>query len=406
MNKKKTYNLGSRFIFAIVLVIFFTLGFQVGQASGTMNTNTANSNSDPITEVEKLDLARFWNVWGKIQQKYVDARHIDEQTAIYGSIKGLVASLDDPYSAFMTPEETDLFQSSLNSELEGIGAELTMEDGLLVVVSPLKDSPAEAAGLKPGDIIIEIDSTETIDYSFFEAIQAIRGPRGTKVKLTVVRNGFDDPINVTITRDRIDIDSVTYEQYDEISYISINQFSDDTESEFFDAVNEALLANSDGLVLDLRFNGGGYLNGAVDLLGEFIEDDKPAVIIESEAHRSREIINVEGAQRLKDIPLVVLVNEGSASASEILAGALQDYERAFVIGATTFGKGTVQEVEMLEDGSSLRLTVAQWLTPTGRDIDENGIAPDLVVEITEEDAEEEIDPQLDKALEYIRSNLL
>lgn len=385
---------------AIVVLVVFSLGFYGGQAF--VDSNDDYVVSDEQREVKDLDLDQFWDVWSKVQIKYVDAEHIDHDNAVYGAIKGMVSSLDDPYSAFLTPDETQVFQDSLNSELEGIGAELTIEEGLLVVVSPLKDSPAEKASLKPGDVIIAIDATDAQEYSFFEAIQNIRGPRGTKVILTVVREGLDEPIDVTITRDRIDLESVTTEVLeDDIFYISINQFSDDTEKEFFEAVNEALLIDPSGVVLDLRFNGGGYLETSVNIMGEFVEDGLPGVIIESTASRNREVLEIDGNQRLIDVPLVVLINEGSASSSEILAGALQDYERAFIIGSTSFGKGSVQEIETLNDGSSLRLTIAKWLTPSERDIDAEGIAPDLTVEITEEDAENDVDPQLDKAVEYL-----
>jgi len=327
---------------------------------------------------------------------------IDDDEAVYGAIKGLLNSLGDPYSAFMTPEESEIFQSSLNSELEGIGAELTIENSLLTVVSPLKDSPAEKAGLKPGDIIVEIDHEDATEYSFFEAVQNIRGEKDTEVTLTILREGLDEALELTITRGTIEIDSVSTEELEDgLFYISINQFSDDTEKEFFAATNQAILLQPKGIILDLRFNGGGYLESAINILGEFLANNEIGVIIESGASKKRDAMTIHGQQRLADIPLVILINEGSASASEILAGALQDYEKAFIMGEQSYGKGTVQEVEILNDGSSLRLTIAKWLTPHERSINELGITPDEVVELNEEDLKNEIDSQLEAAKKHL-----
>lgn len=393
-------NIGNILVVIFTVLAIFSFGFYSGvNYTGPELENVTKANQDP-----NLNLQKYWNVWGKVQADYVDAEHINNDNAVYGSIKGLIDSLGDPYSSFLTPDETEIFQSTLNSELQGIGAEMTIEEGYLTVVSPLKDSPAEKAGLKPGDVIIAIDKVDSTEYSFIEAIENIRGPRGSKVILTVVREELNEPQDISIIRDKIELESVTSKVMDEnIFYISINQFSDDTEKEFFEAVNDALLIDTKGIIIDLRFNGGGYLESAVNILGEFLENGLTGVVIESTASRDREALSVEGKQRLAGIPLVILINEGSASASEILAGALQDYGKAFLIGKTTYGKGSVQEVEVLPDGSSLRLTIAKWLTPNNRSIDHEGIAPDLEVEITEEDIANEYDSQLEKALEYLRN---
>lgn len=393
-------NIGNTLVVIFTVLAIFSFGFY----SGVNYTGPELENVTKATQDPNLNLQKYWNVWGRVQQNYVDAEHISTEDAVYGSIKGLIDSLGDPYSSFLTPDETEIFQSTLNSELQGIGAEMTIEEGYLTVVSPLKDSPAEKAGLKPGDVIIAIDKVDSTEYSFIEAIENIRGPRGSKVILTVVREELNEPQDISIIRDKIELESVTSEVMDEnIFYISINQFSDDTEKEFFEAVNDALLIDTKGIIIDLRFNGGGYLESAVNILGEFLENGLTGVVIESTASRDREALSVEGKQRLAGIPLVILINEGSASASEILAGALQDYGKAFLIGKTTYGKGSVQEVEVLPDGSSLRLTIAKWLTPNNRSIDHEGIAPDLEVEITEEDIANEYDSQLEKALEYLRN---
>lgn len=389
-------------IFFSVLVIF-----AIGFYSGAHFEQNANNPSGYEPDDENLDLGRYWEVWGKIQTKFIGAQDIDKKEAIYGSIKGLVESLDDPYSAFLDPSETEIFTSDLDNELEGIGAELTVQDSELVVVQPLKGSPAEQAGLKIDDVILEIDGQDAGEFSFLDAIQNIRGKKGTDVTLTIFRSSSNETFPLTITRGQIEVPSVTTEEMDDgIFYMSINAFSNDTEKEFFEGVRQALLFDAKGMILDLRSNGGGYLDASIDILGEFIESGEVAVIVESQATRTREVIKTDGSARLKDIPLVVLINGDSASASEILAGALQDHGRATIIGTTSFGKGTVQEVERLSDKSSLRLTIARWLTPNETNVDETGIAPDLVVEPLPAEGssvEERTDMQLEKAKEHLKS---
>lgn len=393
--------------FILGAALVFGAGYYTGSSEQLNRQAGFDSFEKSIVDPEgKLDLRRYWSVWEKVQDGYVDAEHIDEEAAVYGSIKGLVNSLGDKYSAFMTPDETALFQSSLNSELEGIGAELSEQEGQLVVVSPIKNSPAERAGIKPGDFIVAIDGVDATDYTFFDAIKNIRGEKGTEVKLTIVRaideNSYGDPFDVTIVRDEILLDSVVTEVLDgNIYHISVNQFSDDTVSEFFKAAQDALLGGAEGLIVDLRYNGGGYLEAAVDIFGEFVPEDQTAVIVESGATKEREMYKTSGSGRLSEIPLVVLVNEGSASASEILAGAIQDFGIGTVVGTQTFGKGTVQQIDILPDGSALRLTIAKWFTPNDRTIEDVGIAPDVVVEQTE-DLEE--DAQLDKAISILKAN--
>jgi carboxyl-terminal processing protease len=388
------------FSYLIIGIICFSLGF-ISASSGA-ESKIVSINPSTEAKSQSINLDEYWQVWGKIQDKYVDVENVNEEDIVYGSIKGLVNSLGDPYSSFMTPSETEIFQSSLNSELEGIGAELSVEDNLLVVVSPLKNSPAEQAGIKPGDIIFEIDHQDATDYSFLEAVHHIRGKRGSTVVLGIIREGEDEPLEISIVRDKIELESVSSKELDDnLFYISLNQFSDDTEKEFFEATNQAILLQPKGIILDLRFNGGGYLDSAVNILGEFLADGSVAVVIESGADKMREELKTQGSQKLADIPLVVLINEGSASASEILAGALQDYGIATIIGTTSYGKGTVQEVEILDDNSSLRITIAKWLTPLGRSINQEGVSPDIISELDEEKALEGIDSQLETAKEFL-----
>jgi carboxyl-terminal processing protease len=396
----------------LALAVFFLGGWKTAEYYYFNNLLS----SENITTIERGDiieikngnpqdvnLSLYWNVWERLETNYLNESAVqNDQNLIYGSIKGLVNALDDPYTVFMTPKETKQFEENLQGSLQGIGAELSVEDGMLIVVSPLKDSPAEKAGLRPGDVIFQIDGDATGEMTLFEAIMNIRGEKGTDVTLTIIREDIDEPFDVTITRDEITIESVTTELLDgNISYVSVNQFSDNTTKEFDEAIQEILIKNPKGVILDLRYNGGGYLDIAVEILSEFISGDKTAVIIQRRNPDDNQTLQVLGNTRLPDIPLVVLVNRGSASASEIVAGAIQDHKRGLVMGEETFGKGSVQEVELLRDGSSLRLTIAKWLTPEGRDIEEAGIVPDRIIELTQEDIENEFDSQLEEARTYL-----
>lgn len=346
----------------------------------------------------------FWNVWNVVEESYVNHDTVDSQDQIYGAIRGMVDSLEDPYSVFMTPEETEQFQSSLNGELEGIGAELTVKDQLLTVVAPLKDSPAEEAGLLAGDIIYLVNDLPTSDMTLWEAIMQIRGEPGTDVTLTVLRETAEEPIELTITRQKIDVPSIelTYEEREDkkLAHLAIYQFGDDTYNEFEIAVRDILLSDADGMVLDLRQNGGGYLTPSIDMLSEFFKEIQVGVIVKSRTEGD-EPLSTSGQGQLADIPLVVLIDEGSASASEILAGALQDYQRGVLMGEQSFGKGSVQELKDLSDGSSLRLTIAKWYTPNDHSIDHTGITPDQIVEMESINIDTPDDVQLDAALNYL-----
>ncbi len=371
-----------------------------------------SSETEQTAGEEEADLRVFWKVWRMLEEGYVDEEALNDQMMVYGAIKGMVGALDDPYTVYMTPDETKEFDQNLEGKLEGIGAELTVRDQMLVVVSPLKESPAEKAGLKPGDIVYKIDGNLTSEMTLFDAIMNIRGPKGTKVVLTIIRKDVEEPFEVSIERDTVEIESVTMEdKQDGIFYISINQFSDNTLPEFKAAVNALLLKDPKGLVLDLRNNGGGYLDSAVDILSEFIEGRREAVTIKQKDSSEDQILKVSGRPSLPDIPLAVLINSGSASASEILAGAVQDLKRGIVIGENSFGKGSVQEVDKLSDGSSLRMTIAKWYTPGGKNIDKVGIKPDMEVALAPETQEvdsagddiPESDAQLEAAIKYLKS---
>lgn len=374
-------------------------GAAQSDASAVNALSSFIGNSSP-----RANLGTFWGVWDLIYELYVDEASLNEQELIYGAIKGMVSAVGDPYTAYMTPDETIEFNQSLNGDLEGIGAELTVRDGVLVVVTPLKSSPAEKAGVLPGDIVYKIDGALTAEMTLFEAIMNIRGEKGTQVVLTIVRQGKDQPFDVPIVRDTVHVESVSMEEAEPgIFWMSINQFGDSTKAEFTAKVQELILKEPRGLVLDLRNNGGGYLELSVDILSEFLEGKVEAVTIKRRHESDNETLYVSGNPSLPTVPIVVLINDGSASAAEIVAGALQDHKRALLMGESSFGKGSVQEVDRLGDGSSLRITIAKWFTPGGQNIDEVGVTPDREVLFTEEDYKVDNDPQLDAAVEYLKS---
>ena len=383
----------------LLLALSFWTGYDIGSTeSEGIYIEDAETNVD-------LDLAHYENVWDTVLDRYLNVNEIESEAIIDGSIKGMVKALDDPYSSYMNAEETEMFMSDLDSELEGIGAVLGVSDKGVTVETPLKGSPAESAGVQTGDVIVEVDFEDVQDLELLEVVKLIRGEKGSVVTLGIIREGESELLEIEITRDKITLDSVTYEKLDDLFYISINQFSDDTLKEFQNATTEALLSGSKGVVLDLRFNGGGYLESAVHILGEFLDDESAAVQMVGKTPEYTKTIFTSGPSRLADLPVAVLINQASASAAEIVAGSLQDFGRAVVIGQTSYGKGTIQDVVPFGDGSTLRITIAKWLTAKGQDIDENGITPDMIVEITTQDIAKEFDSQLDAAKKALRNKL-
>jgi len=400
------------YLYPLVIVISFILGWQatsyglleVGTSPADDKTTTMDTEGADLKKLsENVDLDLFWTVWAEVEKNYVEESVVNKENMTYGAIKGMVGALDDAYTVFMDPKESKQFSESLNGKLEGIGAELSVENKTLVIVSPLKNSPAARAGLLPGDVIFKIDDKLTADMTLFESITSIRGDKGTTVKLTILRKGAPDPFEVSIVRDSINIDSVTVEKLkDGIVYLSVNQFNDRTDTEFNKAISDLILTPPKGLIIDLRYNGGGYLDIAVDLLSYILPAKSKAVEIR-QRNEKNDVIYTKGSPKIPDVPLVVLVNEGSASASEILAGAVQDLKRGVVMGTKTYGKGTVQEVETFKDGSSIRMTIAKWFTPAGRSIDKAGLIPDVVVEMKDSDIEKKIDTQKEAAVKYLEN---
>ncbi len=354
----------------------------------------------PPATGEPFDL--FWEAWDIIQQDFYGQLPTAEEMT-YGAIRGAVATLGDPFTAFVGPAAAEHRRKTEGGSYEGIGALVTMEDGRLVIVQPFKDQPAEKAGLLPGDLVLAVDDTPIENMSIYEAIALILGPAGTDVTLTIQREG-EEPFDVVITRARIEVPMVESEmREDGIAYVSLFNFDSTATEKLSREIEDLLAQNPKGLILDLRGNPGGYLHEALLTAGLFLPADEVVMIErskEEESYLTPEEFGSEGPVA-PDIPLVVLVNGGSASASEIVAGALQDYGRAVLIGEKTFGKGSVQLIHELSNGAELRVTTARWFTPNDRAIHGEGLEPDIVIEVTPEDVEADRDPQLERAVEYL-----
>lgn len=341
----------------------------------------------------------FWDVWDALKSKYVDHNKLSDKEMFYGALKGLAESTGDPYTVFMDPKDAQSFSNDLAGTFEGIGAEIGIKNNILTVVSPLAGSPADKAGLKAGDKIYAINDVSTAGISVDDAVAEIRGQKGTTVKLTVIREGVDKPMDFEITRNTIIVKSVDTKMDKGIFVITINSFNDDTQDLFDKAVEDAVKAKPKGIILDLRNNPGGYLETAIDVASAWIKNG--VIVTEKFSDTKKTDFQAKGVAPLDGYKTVVLVNQGSASASEIVAGALKDDGKATLVGEKTFGKGSVQDLEDLPDGSELKITVAKWLTPKGYNINEQGIEPDVKVDLTQKDYDAGKDPQMDKAIQII-----
>jgi len=340
----------------------------------------------------------FWEVWQTVANNFVDKDKLDNEKLFHGALKGLVEAADDPYSVYMTPKENKDFSTDMSGKFEGIGAEIGLKDGIITVISPLEGMPAAQAGLRAGDQIIKIDDAVTAGFSVMEAVDKIRGPRGTTVRLMILREAAKEPQVVSITRDVIVIKSVKTEQTAAGVYIiRVSNFNDDTDTLFKQAVADIAAKKPKGIILDLRNNPGGYLESAIAMASEWVKDQP--VVLERYGNGQVESHQSLGDPELAGYPTVVLVNRGSASASEIVAGALQDYGLATIVGETTFGKGSVQILRDLSDGGSVKITAAKWLTPKSKSIDKEGITPDVKVI---DDPEAKTDKVKARALEILK----
>ena len=389
----------------LLIVSFVVLVFGSGYKLGEYKNRFTSLQPTTYNQQPNINFGLFWDTWSKLQERYVDQKKIDPKKMYYGAIKGMVASVEDPYTFFLTPEENKQTKDDLGGKFEGIGAQLGLKDNRIVVIAPLKKSPAEMSGVRAGDIINKVDDVATTNWTLTQAVSKIRGPKNTKVKLTLERNNKE--IVVTIVRQQIIITSVELSYDKNIAVLKINQFGDNTNDEWNKVVGEIksqwLNKQIKGLVLDLRDNPGGYLEGSVYLASEFLPLGKLVVKQEATLYGNKEY-RVSKIGKLQDVPLTVLINKGSASASEILAGALRDHGRAQLIGEKSFGKGSVQEALDLKEGAGLHVTVAKWVLPNGDWINSKGIEPNvkIVNEIKEGNTiTQETDKQLEKAIEIL-----
>lgn len=417
MDKQRNSNLFTRISLVVLVLVLILISFGAGlylpgraevmedlakseaMYAGKLMGKYSEPKEGKLEQNINFDL--YWDVWETLKDEYVEGNKISDKKLFYGSLEGMVNALGDPHSTFLNPQESQNFQKSMSGQFEGIGAEVSMKKDILTVVAPLDGTPADRSGLKAGDKILEVNGSSTEGMSLDEAVSRIRGEEGTDVVLTVFREGMEDSQDITITRGVIEVKSVETEMKDNgIFVIEIKDFNNDTLRLFNKAIKEAREKDTQGIILDLRNNPGGYLDTAVEVASAWVEDGP--VVIEKFSEDKKEEYKARGEAKLKDYSTVVLVNRGSASASEIVAGALQDYEEAIVVGEQTFGKGSVQSLVPFKEGSSLKVTVAQWLTPDGETISEQGVSPDKKVELNLEDYNNDKTPQMDAAIEILK----
>ncbi len=400
-------------VFSFVVLSFFG-GFYSGKSVqkntcfasqdfvylNSAESKIASSSEATTTKLEDIDFSLYGQVWSVLSRDFVNKDKLDAQKMFYGSLRGLVSSMDDPYSVFMDPTETEAFVDDMAGTFEGIGAEVALKNNFITIVAPLDGMPAQKAGLKAGDKILSVNSTSTEGLSTDATVRMIRGPKGTKVKLLIMRDGFTEAKTFEITREVINVKSIKIEfRKDGLAVLRISSFADDTLLLFEDAIKQIQEKKPKGLILDLRNNPGGYLDTAVAVASEWVSSGR--IVTEQFSDGSLKNYLSNGNGRLENIPTAVLVNGGSASASEIVSGAMLDLKRGTIIGEKTFGKGSVQTVRELPDGSSVKVTVAKWLTPAGNSINDTGITPTVEVKLSIDDFNKNLDPQLKKAVEVL-----
>lgn len=398
-------------IFLALILLFFGSGYWLGQRGIVFGTKDKPVKVTISRELPKdkrqLDFSLFWEVWDKLASDFYGKEELNEAKLVFGAIKGMVQAAGDPYTAFLEPSEQKVTTEDLSGSFEGVGIQIGFKGTQLAIIAPLEGSPAKKAGLRAGDFILLIKDEKrniekgTIGIDLPTAVNAIRGPAGTWVTLTIAREGVEKPFEVTLTRERIDVPSVELKFVDveggKVAHLKLLRFGEATSSEWDQKVSEILAtAGVKGIVLDLRNNPGGFLTGAVFIGSEFIKSG--TIVVQEDAKGNKQTFSATGKGRLTRFPLVVLVNKGSASASEIVAGAVRDLGKAKVIGETTFGKGTIQEAQELKGGAGIHITTARWLTPKGTWVNGEGLKPDIEVEDNEET---EGDEQLGRAVEEV-----
>lgn len=412
MTQRKSF-----FIFAAFLLIAgsFGLGIWFGteRRSDLERLPFIGSAEPPPILASPIDFSPFWKTWRLLEERFASEGELDRQKMVWGAISGMVAALGDPYTVFLPPKEQEDFSNEIKGEFGGIGAEIGMRKGILTIIAPLEGSPAEAAGIRAGDKVLKIDATSTAELTLDEAVHLIRGLKGTSLTLTILRKRGENTKDITVTRDVIRIPTLKTERRENgIFVIKLFNFNEGSAQAFRQAVREFLLSGSDKLILDLRNNPGGFLEASVDIASWFLPE---GTIVAKEAFRDgkENLYRSGGYGVLTETPMVILINEGSASASEILAGALREERGVKLIGEKTFGKGSVQQVESITPETSLKVTIARWLTPKGVSISKEGLAPDIEVVLDKDEEEknneklksffaiEEDDPVMARAIEYL-----
>lgn len=392
----------------LIVIIAFLIGWQLGHKEVQFSWNQFKPSVSVLSKEPPknltIDFKLFWDTWDLLSRVYIDKKALDPQKMFYGAISGMVASLGDPYTVFLPPQQQKVSKEELGGAFEGVGIQLGFnKDKRLVVVAPLTGTPAEKAGIRPEDIIVKINDTETTNITLPEAVQLIRGPKGTEVTLTILRIGEEETRSYSLVRETILVKSVEVEfkqseSSKKIAVIKLTRFGERTKQEWNEVVEQILSENTDAIVLDVRNNPGGFLEGAVYITSEFL--DGGDVVLQENNEGVRIPFKVSRTGKLIKQPMVVLINKGSASASEIVAGALQDRKRVKLVGEKSFGKGTIQEAQELEGGTGIHITVAKWLTPNGRWVNATeGFEPDVKMEMDTTDATK--DPQLDEALKLL-----
>lgn len=397
----------------LIVLLAFLFGWQLGHKDVQIRwlnfQPTVSVINKDIPKNINVDFKLFWDTWDLLSRTYLDKKSLDPQKLFYGAISGMVQAVGDPYTVFLPPDQQKSTKEELGGSFEGVGIQLGFNKDTpprLVVITPLDGTPAKQAGIKPQDLILKIDERETVGMNLPEAVRLIRGPKGSRIALTIFRPTDTDSKTYTLTRDTIIVKSVeaSFKQTTNnknIAVIRLSRFGERTKDEWSQAVSEVAGKNPDGLVLDVRNNPGGYLEGAVFICSEFLEGGD--VVLQQNNEGEKTAFKVNRTGKLTKIPMVVLINKGSASASEIVAGALQDRKRAKLVGEKSFGKGTIQEAQDLGEGTGIHITVAKWLTPNGRWVnDSGGLEPDVKIELGKDEKEDSTkDIQLDKALEML-----
>jgi len=394
----------NKFIIIAILLIAasFVGGFYFHQYVSKTYVPIKEVINRELGQPQGIDFSLFWKTWDLIQSRYVDQSKIKTQDLVYGAIDGMVKAVGDPYTVFFVPKESENFAQEINGAFGGVGIEIGLRDSMLTVITPIKGTPGEKAGLIAGDKILKIGDKSTDGLHIDQAVSLIRGPKGTPVRLTINRESFKSPKEVTIIRDTIKVPTVAWKLLDNnTAYVQLFIFNRNVDDDFKKVAKEIISSKADRIILDLRNNPGGLLDSSVNIAGYFLEPNQLVTQERFNNNKTDEYRTSDNGQ-LKNYPLVIIINKGSASASEILAGAIKDNRGVTLVGEKSFGKGVVQEVDELPGKASVKITIAKWFTPKGTSINDSGIEPDIKIERTEADAKADKDPQLNKALEVVK----